>query len=224
MKTQVIVPAAGIGTRLKAATSKPLLELKGKPLIVYALEVFEHCSCVHSVILVGGKENLAAFKKIISKYKIKKVVKVIEGGATRRDSVSNGLKVLDADTEIVMIHDGARPFITIELVQTCCSVGTKAEALVTAVPVKATIKRVNSSTMTVEATLDRSKLWQVQTPQVFKRKLIVKAHKEVQLHDPCDDAVLVEKLGMDVKVVMGEEKNIKITTKEDVELAEMILD
>ena len=223
MKTQVIIPAAGLGARLKVAVAKPLIELNGKPLIVYSLEVFEQCSCVHSVILAGGKENLIDFKKIISKYKIKKVTKVIEGGVTRRDSVRNGLEILDADTKLVMIHDGARPFITPGLVQACFSSGTKAEALVTAVPVKATIKRVNPLTMTVEATLDRNKLWQIQTPQVFRKELIVKAHRQVQLYDPSDDALLVEKLGVDVKVIIGDEKNIKITTKEDIELAEAIL-
>jgi len=223
MKTQVIIPAAGLGVRLKITVAKPLIELNGKPLIVYSLEVFEQCSCIHSVILVGGKDNLSDFKKIISKYKIKKVAEVIEGGTTRRDSVRNGLEILDADTKLVMIHDGARPFITPGIVQTCFLSGTKAEALVTAVPVKATIKRVNPVTMTVEATLDRNKLWQIQTPQVFRKELIVRAHRQVQLYDPSDDALLVERLGVDVKVIHGDEKNIKITTKEDIELAEAIL-
>lgn len=223
MKTQVIMPAAGQGRRLKLSVPKPLLELQGKPLIVYPLEVFERCCGIHSVILVGSRATLDDFRKVISQYKLSKIAKIIEGGATRGDSVRNGLKALDEDTQLVMIHDGVRPFITTGLLEACLRAGIKQEALITAVPVTAAIKRVHPATMTVEATLDRNKLWQVQTPQVFKRELIVKAHQEVKIYDPCDDALLVERLGVDVKVMMGDQKNIKITTPEDRELAETIL-
>ncbi len=223
MKTQVIVPAAGLGVRLKSSIPKTLILLNDKPLVVYCLEVFQKCSFVDSVLLVAGKEIMSAYKSFLPDYDLTKVTKLVEGGATRRESVAEGLNALDSDTDIVIVHDGARPFITAQFMESCFSAALNEEALITAVLVKPTIKMVNRNSMLVESTLDRSQLWEVQTPQIFKRKILEKAHRDVQLYDPSDDALLVEKLGGRVKVMLGDERNIKITTQEDVAFAEAIL-
>ncbi len=226
MKTQVIIPAAGTGTRLKSgagAPGKPLIPLNGKPLLVYSLEIFEKCPLVESIIVVLNEKNIAGFDKMVSQYHLTKVSSVIAGGPTRRESVSNGLKELDEDTKLVVIHDGARPLVSPEVVKKAITLCYDESAVVVGVPVKPTIKRVHPQNMNVEATLDRRLLWEVQTPQVFKRDILVKAHKEIKDTQATDDAVLVEALGKKVKMVEGEYRNIKITTAEDLLTADAFL-
>ncbi len=224
MKTQAIVPAAGSGQRLKFKIPKPLVLLKSKPLIVYCLEKFQKCSLIDSVILVVQKKYLARFKSIIKNYRLTKVVHVIGGGKTRRDSVVLGLKVLDKDTDFILVHDGARPFIEESLIERTIAQAAKHQAVIASVPVKPTIKQVNCKKFIVEKTLERSTLWEVQTPQVFKKDILIKAHAQPITSEITDDAALVEKLGIDVHVVMGDYRNIKITTPEDLVLAEALLD
>ncbi len=223
MKTQVIIPAAGAGKRFKSSTPKPLVLLGKKPIIVYALEVFQKCSSIDSVIVVAAKKFVPRFKNIIRRYRLSKVKNVVAGGATRRASVSNGLKALDQDTDLVVIHDGARPFITRKLIEKSIRTAQKQAALIVAVPVKPTIKAADRKTLTVEATLKRDTLWEVQTPQIFKKTIIVEAHRKNKSIDPTDDALLVEKIGGKVKILAGDYQNIKITTQEDLIFARAIL-
>lgn len=223
MKTQVIIPAAGSGKRFKSRNPKPLVLLGKKPIIVYALEIFQKCSLIDSIIVVAGRSQLPRFNQILRRYKLSKVKKIIAGGATRRASVLNGLKALDSYIDIVLIHDGARPFVTKEMVHKSIAAAVKNGAAIIAVPVKPTIKQVNPKTLTVTATLKRDTLFEVQTPQVFRKKIILEAHRKNKINNPSDDALLVEKLGKKVQVVEGSYQNIKITTQDDLIFAESIL-
>lgn len=223
MKTQAIIPAAGIGARLKTELSKPLVDLCGKPLCVYALEVFEQSPFIESVILVGHRERLAQLGDIVRRYGMKKVAGIVAGGATRRESVANGLAVLDEDTDVVMVHDAARPLVSLRIVGEAAALCRQWQAVVAAVPVKPAVKRVNKKDLCVEETLDRDGLWEVQTPQVFRRDVLIRAHAQDTESSPADDAAMVERLGIKVKIVQGDYKNIKITTQEDLTVAETFL-
>jgi len=223
MKTQAIIPTAGMGARFQTDLPKPLAELYGKPLCVVTLEVFEKSPVIDSVILVGQKERLSQLKDIVGQYGLKKVVQVIAGGRTRRESVANGLAAIDDDTDVVVIHDGVRPLVSLKVIEDTVALCGKWDAVVAAVAVKSTIKKVNKESLLVEATLDRGKLWEIQTPQVFKKDILLKAHQQNKDNDPTDDAVMVEQLGVKVKVSPGDYKNIKITTQEDLVIAETFL-
>jgi len=223
LKVQAIIVAAGLGTRLNSKIPKPLVMLKGKPIFVYTLEIFEKSSLVDSIILVVHEQNFIKFSKLCREYDFKKLKSIIIGGETRCDSVGNGLKVLKEDTEIVIIHDGARPLVSERIIDESIQLCKDYEAVVAAVPVKPTIKKVNLQDMVVEATLDRHQLWEIQTPQVFKKDIILKAHQQEKGSLATDDAFLVERMGVPVKVLKGDYRNIKVTTQEDLVLAEGLL-
>ncbi len=222
-KTQAIVVAAGSGTRLKTSVPKPLVKLRGLPIIVYSLRILEKSFSIDGIILVGAQENLKKFQKLVSRYRFKKISRIVAGGATRAISVFRGLESLDDDTRYVLIHDAARPFVSADIVKKAIQTCYKEAAVVAAVPVKSTIKRVNPKTSVIAETLDRRGLWEIQTPQVFRRDIIMKAHRDVRDAHATDDALLVERLGKKVKVVMGDYRNIKITTPEDLVIAESFL-
>ena len=223
MKTQAIVVAAGQGTRLNSALPKALILLEGKPLVSYALRVLQKSSLIQSIIVVGAGNYLTRFEKIVKQNHLSKVKKIIPGGKTRRESVACGLLALDNDTKRVLIHDSARPFVTQKLIARCLVKMGKEKGVVAAVPVKPTIKAVHPKTFVIEKTLERSCLWEIQTPQVFSREVICRAHRRIKDKNPSDDALLVEKLGFKVKVVLGDYQNIKVTTKEDLIFAKAIL-
>lgn len=221
-KTQVIIAAAGEGTRLKAQVPKAFVLVNGRALLTYSLDVFEASPLVDSVILVVPPAEIVAGEKIIGEAGFKKIKQVIAGGKTRTESVANGLNALDADTQYVAIHDGARPLVSLRIVEEALRVCYDGNAVIVAVPVKPTIKRVNAIDSTVVETIDRRDLWEVQTPQVFAKDLIVRAHAAASA-DATDDAVLVERLGERVKVVMGDYENFKVTTPEDLVIVESLL-
>lgn len=190
---------------------------------MHTLEVFEQSPEIESVILVGNEEHLSDFEKMVKQYQLKKVTRIVAGGKTRRESVANGLAALDPDTDIVVVHDSARPLVSLKVISEAVGLCQNSEAVVVAVPVTSTIKRVNASDLSVEATLRRDGLWEVQTPQVFKKELLIKAHKRKKKTAPTDDAMLVESLGVRVKVLPGDYTNIKITTQEDLTMAKSLL-
>ncbi len=223
MKTQAIIPTAGMGTRFKTDLPKPLVELSGKPICVYALETFEKCSLIDSVILVGQKVRIPELEGVVEKYGLKKVVKVITGGETRQESVFNGLAAIDDDTDFVLVHDGVRPLVSLKVIEDVVRLCSKWDAVVTAVPVKSTIKKIHKKDLLVEKTLDREELWEVQTPQAFKKSVLLEAHQRNKSGHPTDDAMMVEQLGIKVKISPGDYKNIKITTQEDLAIAETFL-
>ncbi|MDD3375656.1 MAG: 2-C-methyl-D-erythritol 4-phosphate cytidylyltransferase [Candidatus Omnitrophica bacterium] len=223
MKTQVIIPSAGIGSRLKTATLKPLIVLDGKPIFIHCLEAFEACSLIHSIIVVVSSESIEDFKVAIKENGLKKVKAIVPGGSERCDSVQNGLKQVDDDADVVLVHDGARPFVSVDLIERCIKALKENEAAIAAVAVKPTIKLVDAERMIIEKTLDRTKLWDAQTPQAFKKDIIVKAYSHMLQENPTDDSSLVERMGVKVKIVEGSYDNIKITTPEDLKLAEILV-
>ncbi len=205
-----------------ADRSKQLIELDGQPILAHTLQAFEDCNSVNDVILVVSKEIFPFCSQYILP-RFPKVDKVVFGGEKRQDSVFKGLKAVRADTEIVVIHDGSRPFVTAEQISRSIDVCREARAVVTAVPVKETVKSV--ANRLVERTLDRSRLWLAQTPQTFFFPLIYDAHKKAHRDGDyaTDDSALVERLGIEVAVVEGSYQNIKITTPEDLSVAQAIL-
>ena len=215
--------AAGKGLRFSLKHPKPLVNLKHQPVIIYCLKVFNRHPEIKNIILVANALNKGHIIAKLRQYKINKVTKVILGGRRRQDSVFSGLKALDAGTDLVLIHDGVRPFITQDMVSSLIKEAKKSSAAIAGVPVKATIKAVDSrKSLVVSKTLDRKNLWEIQTPQVFRRDLILKAYKKFGRREVTDDAMLVEKLGAKVSVVLGSYNNIKITTAEDLVIAEAI--
>lgn len=206
--------------------NKQYVEVCQIPLLARTLKVFQNSSLIDEIILVVNKDDFIYCKQeIVDRYDFTKVKSMVTGGSTRQDSVRNGLKEVSNQTEIVLIHDGARPFIKESSIAESISAAYEYGASCVAVPVKDTIKRADSSGF-VEETPDRSQLWQIQTPQAFKYNLILDAHNKA-LEDGfygTDDAVLVERLGHKLKLVMGSYNNIKITTMEDLLLAEAIIE
>jgi len=223
MNVQVILVAAGAGKRLKASRPKALVLLKGKPLVWYALKVFEHSKLIKSVILVVNKSFTEQFRELVAKNHFKKVDVITPGGKTRSDSVACGLRCLDTDATVVMVHDAARPFVNERIMRSSLHAVQTAPAAIVAVPAKVTIKKVDRKHLFVEETLARDTLWEVQTPQTFKKDVLVKAHAAKNVLEPTDDAMLVENMGIAVKVVRGDYRNIKVTTREDLKLAEMLM-
>jgi len=166
---------------------------------------------------------LKQLETMIRDHRLKKVKAIVAGGKTRRESIENALKVLDANTKIVMVHDAARPLITVDLLEAAIADCVTSGANVIAVPVVSTIKEVDPQTRVIRKTLERSLLWEIQTPQTFKKEILLEAYVKRGSFEPTDDASLVEKLGHPVKIMEGSRRNIKVTTPEDLILAEALL-
>lgn len=216
-----IILAAGAGRRLKALAPKPLVEIRGRPAIIYSLESFDKHADIDEIIVVTSARNKAAIAKAIRNYSFKKIKALCLGGRRRQDSVSRGLKAVAPGSNWVIIHDCARPFIDGRLITKVISAAKKTGAAILGVPVKATIKSVKED-LWVDKTVDRGSLWEIQTPQVFKKELILEAYNKYSRENFTDDASLVEKLGKNVRVVPGSDENIKITTSVDLLFAREI--
>lgn len=229
-KITAIVLAAGSGSRMKSKTKKQFIEIKGKPVIWYSLFEFEK-SRVDEIILVTGKEDIDYCKKeIVEKYNLKKIKNVVAGGSERYESVYNGLKEVTGN--IVLIHDGARPLINNEIIERSIEGTIKSDACVVGVPVKDTIKRANKEGYIID-TPNRSELWITQTPQSFKTDLVKMAYKKMKEElekgnttlNITDDAMVVEEfITNQVRFVQGDYKNIKVTTPEDIDIAELFIE
>lgn len=223
MTTKAIIVAGGLGTRLKTIRPKPLVMLNGKPLLAYSADVFEKFPSVDSIIIVTHEYHVLDVEDVVRHYNFQKVERVVIGGETRSASVYNGLRETGDKTDIVVIHDGARPLINARTIQKAIEQCKVHGAAVVGVKVKSTIKRVDPLDLFVRETLNRGELWEIQTPQVFNRELLLKAYAQKGAENPTDDAGLVERLGISVKVIEGDYENIKITTNEDLVLAEAFL-
>lgn len=229
-KITAIVLAAGSGSRMKSKTKKQFMEIKGKPVIWYSLFEFEK-SRVDEIILVTGKEDIDYCKKeIVEKYNLKIIKNVVAGGSERYESVYNGLKEVTGN--IVLIHDGARPLINNEIIERSIEGTIKSDACVVGVPVKDTIKRANKEGYIID-TPNRSELWITQTPQSFKTDLVKMAYKKMKEElekgnttlNITDDAMVVEEFTTNqVRFVQGDYKNIKVTTPEDIDIAELFIE
>lgn len=223
MKVGAIIPAAGRGTRIGATVPKQFLELKGKPLLHHTLKVFEACEAVDFVVLVMPQADVeASGDEWLHGYGI--VRKVVAGGEQRQDSVFNGFQVLEKGTEIVVVHDGVRPFSTAQMIAETVDAAKKYGAAITAIPVSDTIKKAVDGF--VERTIPRDGLWRVQTPQAFQYDLLKKAFEKASADSyyGTDEGALIEYLGERVKIVPGSELNIKITRREDLVLGESLIE
>ncbi len=220
-----IIVAAGKGVRMNDTVRKQYLDLAGRPILAYSLMAFDACDKIESIFLVIPEEDLDYCQKnILSLIKLQKKVNLVPGGTHRQDSVYKGLQALDDKTDTVVIHDGVRPFIRSEQL-TACIIGAKETgACILGVPAGDTLKRVGKSGI-IEKTLVRDAIWLAQTPQAFQYHLIIKAHEKARQYgySGTDDALLVERLGVSVKMINGSKSNIKITSREDLKLARAML-
>ena len=221
--TAVIV-AAGKGKRMGTEISKQFLPLCGKEILTHTVEKFEQAGNIRDIVLVTGEDSLQDVREMAQEYGWKKVVSIVAGGKERQDSVWNGLQMVSADTEIVLIHDGVRPFVTEDILNLSIETAMDMGGCVAGVPAKDTIKVCSKENIAVE-TPDRSTLWQIQTPQTFRKDLIMKAYTQAKADGfiGTDDASLAEHSGYPVKVIMGSYRNIKITTQEDLLIGEAFL-
>lgn len=222
--TVAIIPAAGIGSRMQSARVKQMLELGGVPLLVHTLRRFEDCSAVDQIVLVLQPDLTAEVLALISRYNLKKISRVVAGGAQRQDSVYRGIQVLDANrVGIVAIHDGVRPFVTPSEIKAVIEGAKKTGAALLALPATDTIKLAKAGK--VQRTLDRKLIYHAQTPQAFHYSIIRDAYEKAYFEGitATDDSQLVERLGKRVSVIEGSSLNIKITRPIDLQLGEIIL-
>src|SRR5208337_1482404 len=236
IKIAAIVPAAGLGRRFGAGENKSLYEFMGRPLVVWALQALQSVDEIGEIIPVVKEEDLKAAADLVEHYKITKVRQIVPGGRERQDSVYNGLRALDNETSIVVIHDGARPLVNGVLIKNSISELDGFDGIVVGVPVKDTIKEVQGKGpasggakgpgdgLIVLRTLNRNVLWAVQTPQTFHYAKIREAHCRARAEGfyATDDAALIEHYGGRVRIIEGSYMNLKITTLEDVNIAETL--
>ncbi len=221
MHVSAIIVAAGIGSRMEWPVNKHLLLIGGRPVLAHTLSAFQTCSLINDIILVGGQERLDVYQDIVASEGFSKVRAIVCGGQTRQESCANGLAQA-APADIVCIHDGARPLVTQRVIVDAITQAVEHGAAIVAVPVKDTIKTSNGDGFVVE-TLPRARLWQVQTPQAFRADLLRQAQQEARgLFVGTDDAVLLERLGLPVKIVRGDYRHIKITTTADLAVTERL--
>ena len=227
MRVAAIIAAAGVGQRMGAQTPKAYLPLAGKPILAHTLEVFEKLPEVHEVTVVAHPDDLDLCQdEVISPFSFKKVLRLVPGGKERQDSVYHALKTLqrEDDLEIILVHDGVRPFITPEMIRAVIQGARRNGAAILGWPAQDTLKRVNSQGEVCQ-TLDRRDVWQIQTPQAFQAPLLWRAFVDAYSRDfyGTDEASLLEEIDQPVVVLPGSAFNLKITTPEDLQLAEALL-
>jgi 2-C-methyl-D-erythritol 4-phosphate cytidylyltransferase len=220
-----LVPAAGRGLRMGGSVPKQFLSVGGEPLIVQSLRILQAAPVVGQIVLAVPSADIEYCEnEIVLRYRFTKVTKVVAGGAERQDSVRYALEQVPPDTDIVLIHDAARPFVTQRMIDDVVAMSWKEGAAIVALPMRDTVKQVRTDGM-IERTVDRAPLWLAQTPQAFRRDWIEAAHRGAHAEgvQATDDAFLVEWLGHSVAVVEGSGENIKVTRPEDLVIGEAIL-
>ncbi len=225
-KVYAIIPAAGSGTRMGGKVKKQFVLLNEKPVLIYTLQQFEHCTDVDEIIVVVPESDVVETEALLSRYRIHKVSRSVVGGPKRQDSVANALnKITPRDADIILVHDAVRPFVgkrkIAEVVRAC----REYDAAVLAVQPKDTIRRSAGGGF-FDQTVDRNALWLVQTPQAFKAGLLLRAFEQAAKDKfySTDEVALVERLGVRSRIVEGSYDNIKITTQEDLDLGSLILE
>ncbi len=221
MKVSAIIPAAGQGVRMGAGVPKQFLLLNGKPILHHTLQSFQQCDEVDEIVIVMPANEIEPSSGL--KNDFGKIKCLVAGGAQRQDSVCNGFDALDPDTDIVVVHDGVRPFASPELIRDSIRAARDFGAVITAIPVSDTIKKANEDGL-VEGTVAREGLWRVQTPQTFRYELLKEACDRARQDGfyGTDEGALIENLGRELKIIPGSELNIKITRSEDLVLGEHI--
>ena len=225
MVTAIIV-AAGQGSRMQGAQRKQYLSLAGLPILTRTLMVFDGCDAVEQIILVVPQDDIDFCRKnILEPAELIQKIRLMPGGRRRQDSVYNGLKEVDENCSIVIIHDGVRPFVQNEQIIACIDSARESGACIIGVSAHETLKQTDSSGQIIR-TLSRDDIWLAQTPQAFRHDLIRKAHDQARREGffATDDAALVERTGAAVKIIKGSRTNIKITVREDLEMARWLLE
>ena len=222
MRTVAIIPAGGVGKRLGSSIAKQYLLLDGVPVLARTLKIFQQSKIIDEIVLVVPQDDLiSARKHLVDKYDLTKVVAIVAGGKERQDSVRNGLSAIIDRCDVVIIHDGVRPLLTEEMLNQVVVAAKSDGASSIGVKVKDTVKQTTNDDL-VEATLPRNNLWLTQTPQAFAFDVLQKAYAAA-VNDKfygTDDASLVERIGVKVKMIAGSYENIKITTPDDLIIAE----
>jgi len=224
--TVAIIPAAGAGIRMGGGRPKQFLQIGGRPLLLLTLERFEQCPDVEAVIVVVPSQEVDYCRReIVEKHGLRKIKGVLAGGERRQDSVRIGIEASAGEYEYVLIHDGVRPLIWTDLISRIVIAAREDGAVIAALPAKETVKEADENGY-VTRTHVRGRVWLIQTPQVFRYREILMAHRralEEGWGEVTDDSQLMERMGIPVKVIEGSEENIKITTPHDLELARIIL-
>jgi 2-C-methyl-D-erythritol 4-phosphate cytidylyltransferase len=224
LKTIALIIAGGRGQRMQSPTAKQFLLLGGKPILAQTIAVFEACPVVDEIFVVAPQDEMAKVQTdIVEKYQYKKVLKVVRGGRMRQQSVWNGLQAIKSDCSWVVVHDGVRPLISSQLIEAGLMEARQTGAAIVAVPARDTVKRLIPGGKL--QTLPREEIWLAQTPQIFDFSLLCKAHQKAsqEKFTGTDDASLVERLGQAVSLIPGDYENIKITTPEDLTIAESLI-
>jgi len=219
-----IIAAAGTGSRMASDRPKQFLHLAGIPIVFHTLAVFEQCESIQEVIVVLPAEEAAAFLTLAGKRSLRKLSRVVNGGTTRADSVKRGLMAIrPATAGIVAVHDGVRPFVTVDEIDSVVAAAETNGAAILVAPVTDTIKQVGDGS--VVQTLERQELRRALTPQCFRYELLRKAYEHADVNDPAltDESALVERIGTRVNIIEGSSRNIKITTPQDLLIAEAFL-
>ena len=220
--TTAIIVAAGKSERMGNGTDKAFLSLGNKPVVAWSLLAFERCADVDRIVLVVRKEQQLAAKAVARMFGISKLIAIVPGGNKRQESVQAGLAACDADTRFVVVHDGARPCITPDVVSEVVKLAKRVGAATVGRRITDTVKRVEKGTA-VSGTEDRDKLWVVQTPQAFHFKILANAYKNLGKNDVTDDCQAVELSGETVRIYENRAPNFKITTVEDLQIASALL-
>ena len=215
-KTTVIIAAGGTGSRMGLDFNKLFLMIDDKPVLAHTIDVFEKHSKVDEIIIVANENDLQTVKEIIEDFAYSKVKTIVVGGKTRQESVYNGLLCVSEDTDVVAIHDGARPLITPVVIEQCLDAAFEGGASATGVFAKDTLKKTDNENNICE-TLNRENVVQIQTPQCFKKDLIIKAYEKAiaEKIETTDDCAVAENFGAKIKVIQGSSFNIKLTTPDD---------
>jgi 2-C-methyl-D-erythritol 4-phosphate cytidylyltransferase len=225
MKTIAIIPAGGAGKRMGGGVPKQYLSLAGVPILVHTLRVFQCSSLIDEILLVVPEGDIPAVRRdLVQRYRISKVSSVHHGGRERQDSVRNALAHLRDEHEVIVIHDGVRPFVTGEMIERAITGAKEFGAVTVGVPIRDTVKAVDAAREVVR-TVCREGLWLTQTPQAFRREVILAAYARAEADGfyGTDEASLVERTGIPVRMILGDEDNIKVTMPEDLVRGDMIL-
>jgi 2-C-methyl-D-erythritol 4-phosphate cytidylyltransferase len=224
MRVVAIIPAAGVGRRMGSAVGKQFLHLRGIPILAHTLKVFDQSPVVEGIVLVvAPQQRQALATEVLGPHPCEKLLQVIDGGPERQESVANGLRAIPLECELVAVHDGVRPLVSIDLLEAVLEVARHHGAAIAAIPAGDTVKQAENQK--VVATLERETIWLAQTPQVFHTSLLRRAYDKAAQDGVVvtDDAALVERIGVAVHLVRGSSENIKVTTPSDLIVAEAIL-
>jgi 2-C-methyl-D-erythritol 4-phosphate cytidylyltransferase len=223
-KVLAIVAAGGIGKRMGKHTPKQFLPINNKPILIHTLQRLDNCPSIHEVILAVSNDYMAHARELLKAWQIRKVKQVIPGGKERQDTIYNALQRTGSDVSIVLIHDAVRPFVSVKKIEEVIRAAESEGAAILAVREKCTVKRAIGHM--VSETVERSNLWQIQTPQAFRTEWLKNAYEQSRKEGilSTDDSMLVERTGRPVMIIEGEDWNIKITTQDDLILAEAMLD